>query len=269
MPEADLPTFLDLAARHGCTGVELRAAPGQPVHTGLSLAERSSVAQALRDRGLTALDVSSYVRVCAPGDDQAVVEDLSAHLRLAADVGARGVRVFPGGVGDGADGARAAARVGAVLDLARELAVDVLLETHDSHGTGAAAARLLAPLGVGGGPVGSPAGVGVVWDVLHTWRGGEAPTGTVAALGSLLRVVQVKDAAGPGPQDPLTLPGSGELPLPDALAALDGAGYAGWVSLEWELPWSPYLPDLDTALAATRPWIEAAADLPVTREDGT
>jgi sugar phosphate isomerase/epimerase len=256
MPEADLPTFLDLAVRHGCTGVELRAAPDQPVHTGLSRAERVAVAGALRDRSLVALDVSSYVRVCAPGEDRVVVADLLAHLRLAADLGARGVRVFPGGAGDGGDEDRARERVGAVVDEARELGVEVLVETHDSHGSGAAVAGLLGPLPQ----------VGAVWDVLHTWRSGEAPADTVTALGRRLRVVQVKDAAGRSGRDPLTLPGEGALPVAEVLAQLDRAGYAGWLSLEWERPWSPGLPDLDTALAATRPWLETA-ERDTARED--
>lgn len=263
MPEADLSTFLDLAVRHGCTGVELRAAPDQPVHTGLSAPERAEVAAALGRRGLTAVDVSSYVRVCAPGDDAAVVEDLLAHLRLAADIGARGVRVFPGGAGDGRDEERAHGRLSAVLEQARRLGVDVLVETHDSHADGASVARLLEPFAASPD---EPAGVGVVWDALHTWRSGEAPATTVSVLGPLLRLVQVKDAAGPGAQDPLTLPGAGALPLPHVLAALARAGYAGWLSLEWERPWSPHLPDLDTALAATRPWLEAAGQHLV-RED--
>ena len=248
MPGADLPTFLDLAMRHGCTGVELRAAPDQPVHVGLSPAERASVAVALGERGLTAVDVSSYVRVCLPGDDAAVVDDLRDHLHLAADVGALGVRVFPGGVGDGHDDDRARRRLRAVLDEARDLGVEVLVETHDSHPTAAAVARLLEPL----------PRVGAVWDVLHTWRAGEAPTEAVAALGPRLRLVQVKDAAGPATADPLTLPGEGALPVADVLGALAGAGYAGWLSLEWERPWSPDLPHLDAALAATRPWLDAA-----------
>jgi sugar phosphate isomerase/epimerase len=248
MPEAGLPTFLDLAVRHACTGVELRAALDQPVHVGLSPAGRVSVAAALRERGLTALDVSSYVRVCAPGDDAAVVDELRAHLRLAADVGALGVRVFPGGVGDGHDDERARQRLALVLDEARGLGVDVLVETHDSHPSGAAVARLLEPLPQ----------VGAVWDVLHTWRAGEAPAEAVGALGPRLRLVQVKDATDRTTGAPLTLPGEGALPVADVLAALAGAGYAGWLSLEWERPWSPDLPDLDTALAATRPWLEAA-----------
>lgn len=248
MPEADLPTFLDAAVRHACTGVELRVAPDQPLHVGLSPAGRASLAAALRDRGLTAVDVSSYVRVCAPGDDAAVVDDLRAHLRLAADVGALGVRVFPGGVGDGHDDERARRRLRSVLDESNDLGVDVLVETHDSHPTGAAVGRLLEPL----------PGVGAVWDVLHTWRAGETPVEAVSTLGPRLRLVQVKDATGPAAADPLTLPGEGALPVADILGALAGAGYAGWLSLEWERPWSPDLPELDTALAATRPWLEAA-----------
>jgi beta-glucosidase len=154
-------------------------------------------------------------------------------------------------VGDGEDDERGRRRLAAALARVEELAVEVLVETHDSHRTGAAVAELLRPLV-------SRGRVGAVWDVLHTWRGGEPPVTTTSALGPLLRLVQVKDAAGPADTDALTLPGEGRLPVGAVLASLPTAGYAGWLSLEWERPWSPGLPDLDTALAATRRWLESA-----------
>lgn len=252
MPEADLPGFLALAAGHGCTAVELRTAPGQPVHTGLKAVERADVRRLVAQHGLTVADLSTYVRVCAPGDEAVVVADLVAHLRLAADVGARAVRVFPGGAGDGSDDDRGRRRIAAVEEEVRRLGVEVLVETHDSHRSGAAVADLLAPW------AGSTGAVGAVWDVLHSWRAGEPAGSTVEALGPLLRLVQVKDAAGTADTDPLTVPGEGCFPIADVTRALASAGYEGWLSLEWERPWSPDLPDLDTALAATLRWLDQA-----------
>ncbi|MFE5829281.1 hypothetical protein ACFQ67_18035 [Streptomyces sp. NPDC056488] len=54
--------------------------------------------------GILPLTLASYIGVAAPGPDGPVVEDLLAHLRLAADPGCRHLRVFPHG-GPGALGA--------------------------------------------------------------------------------------------------------------------------------------------------------------------
>ena len=75
-----------LAAVHGFHGVELRAHPGEePVHTGLDGAARAEAAALFRAAGVAVLSIGSYVKVAAPGDDDAVVADLRAHLALAAD----------------------------------------------------------------------------------------------------------------------------------------------------------------------------------------
>jgi sugar phosphate isomerase/epimerase len=242
MPGAGLDAFLAVAQRHGCSAVELRVAAGEPVHLGLDASGRAAVRQACAAAGLSILSLGSYVRICAPGEDAPVLDLLDAHLRLAADVGAAGVRVFPGGDGT-ADDERGRARLARAATVADALGVTVLVETHDSHPTGADVARLLTAPG--------SAPVGVIWDAVHPWVAGEEPEQTAAALGGRLAYVQIKDVAtrrrGAGP----VVPGEGVVPL-DALAAvLRDIGYAQPISLEWEKPWHPQIPDLDTALGAT------------------
>lgn len=230
LPDASLDEIVDVLLAGGCTGVELRAAEGQAVHLGLSAAERVRVRSHLADAGLTVLAVCSYVKLCAPGD-----ADIEGHVRLAADIGAAAVRLFPGGP-DEELGIR---RLTEAAPVARQLGVRLLVETHDSHPRGADVARFL----------GVP-GVGAIWDFVHPWRAGESPQATYAALTPRLGYVQLKDATGSTP----ALIGAGDIPLDDIRAAL--GDYHGWWSLEWERTWFPDIPPLSEALVSARRWSE-------------
>lgn len=239
-PEADLNAVLDLARRHGFAGVELRAAPDQPVHVGLGHAERQRIAYRMQEAAVTPLSLASYVKVAAPDPpDQDVVDDGIAHLRLAADLGALFVRIFPGGDPDTADPAgqdrRAARRLAALAPVAADLGVALALETHDSHRRAADIRRVLDHPGC--------EGVRVVWDTLHTWLGGETPKQTWELLSDRIGYVQVKDVPA---RDDLTpvLMGTGALPLPEVAAVLAAGHYTGWVSWEYERAWHPEQPSL-------------------------
>ncbi len=159
-----------LAASHGYHGVELRAHPEEPVHTGLTAEQRADVAAAFKAAGLDILGVAGYARVAAPGDDEPVLTEVRALIDLARDIGAPYVRVFPGGgdeqSAEEAD-ATAARRLGTAAEYAADRGVRILLETHDSHRTGADAMRVLGLVG--------HRQVGALWDVMHTWLGGEQP----------------------------------------------------------------------------------------------
>lgn len=237
LPDAGLDEIVAVLTAGGCSGVELRAGDGQAVHTGLTRSERLDVRRRLAEAGLHPLAVSSYVKICAPGDDRAIVDDLVAHVDLAADLGADGVRIFPGG-NDDETGAR---RLAEAAGPAERRGVRLLLETHDSHPRGADVARLLDRTGRDD--------LGVIWDFVHPWRAGESPAETYAAIAGRLGYVQLKDTTAAGP----CLVGRGDVPLDEIRTALDG--YDGWWSLEWEKAWYPEIPPLSEALVSARPWL--------------
>ncbi|MFE0463700.1 sugar phosphate isomerase/epimerase family protein [Kitasatospora sp. NPDC058965] len=238
LPGRPLAEVLRLATTHGWQGLELRCAPGEPVHPALSSADRAAAVRAFRAAGVTPLALAGYVGVAAPGGDTEPVAELRAQLRLAADLGARHLRVFPrGGDGPAAEAdRRAAGRLAAAAETARELGVRILLETHDSHRGGRDVARVLRL-------VDHPA-VGGLWDVLHTWLAGESAEQSGAALAPYLGYVQVKDVAGPHDLAPLPL-GAGVLPL---AACVGGLPADCWVSWEYEAPWFPQAAPLDGLL---------------------
>ncbi|MFC7305420.1 sugar phosphate isomerase/epimerase family protein [Streptomyces monticola] len=246
VPGLPISDVVWLAASHGYHGVELRAHPEEPVHTGLGITERADVVAEFKAGGVEILAVAGYARVAEPGEDTPVLAELRALAELARDLGAPFVRVFPGGgteqSAEEAD-ATAARRLGLAAEHAADLGVRILLETHDSHRTGAAATRVLGQVG--------HRNTGALWDVMHTWLGGEQPSVSYAALSPYLGYVQVKDIASAEDTTPLAL-GAGVLPLTECVEVLSREGWDGWLCWEYEARWYPDAAPLPEQLAAGR-----------------
>ncbi|MFE3635099.1 sugar phosphate isomerase/epimerase family protein [Streptomyces sp. NPDC059168] len=244
VPGLPVPDVLALATAHGYHGVELRAHPEEPVHPGLSPAERAETAALFKATGIELLGLAGYTHVAAPGDDAPVLDDIRLLLQLAHDLGAPFVRVLPGADPDRPreeSDALAARRLGAAAEDAAALGVRILLETHDSHRTGADVIRVLGPVG--------HRQVGALWDVMHTWLGGEQPVDSYAALAPHLGYVQVKDIASAEDSGPLPL-GAGVLPLTECVDVLCRNGWDGWLCWEYDKRGhesAAPLPDLLTA----------------------
>src|SRR5258707_9152515 len=85
-PGLPLPEVAELARHTGWRGVELRSAPDEPVHIGLSAAGRRAAVETLE--GAAILCIASYVKVASGKvDDERCVADLLAEAALAADLG--------------------------------------------------------------------------------------------------------------------------------------------------------------------------------------
>ncbi|MFE9424818.1 sugar phosphate isomerase/epimerase family protein [Kitasatospora sp. NPDC006697] len=249
LPGRPLAEVVRLAAGHGWQGLELRSAAGEPVHGGLTAAERRQVRRTVEAAGLTPLTLAGYTGVAAPGPDEPVVSALLTDLRLAADLAAEHLRVFPqGGEGPAAEAdLRAVRRLAAVADRAAGLGVRILLETHDSHRAGRDVARVLDQ-------VDHPA-VGGLWDLLHTRLAGETPSASRDALGPRLGYAQVKDVAGRWDLTPLPL-GAGCLPIGDCVGLLPADC---WVAWEYEAPWYPAAARLEPLLGAGAQYLAGLA----------
>ncbi|MBB2890926.1 sugar phosphate isomerase/epimerase family protein [Flexivirga oryzae] len=252
-PDRTLQEVLELATSRGVDGLELRAAPDAVVHIGLDDQQRTAVREQCAAAGVQVLALASYLRVCELGDDEAFARDASDHLRLASDLGASYLRVFPGPGGAGAEGdERAVLRLTEIAPLAHQLGVRIGLETHDSHPRGADIAAILWALDER-----LPEhGVEVIWDALHPWRAGEDPVDTLQAVAPWLGYVQIKDADA-GPDGALRAVGRGDLPLDRIAAELPHRGSLWW-SLEWEKVWHPELAELPEALDDALDWYRRA-----------
>ena len=246
VPGLPVPDVLRLATAHGYHGIELRAHPEEPVHPGLSPAERADVAAEFKAAGVEILSLGGYAKVAAPCEDDIVITEVRHLLELARDLGAPYIRVFPGGTEhqspEEAD-AVAARRLGRAAEYAADVGVRILLEAHDSHRTGADAMRILGLVG--------HRQVGVVWDVMHTWLGGEQPSDSFAALSPHLGYVQVKDISSADDTTPVPL-GAGTLPLTECVEVLSRHNWDGWLCWEYEKRWYPDVPELPELLGPGR-----------------
>ncbi|MEO3973978.1 sugar phosphate isomerase/epimerase family protein [Streptomyces sp. CAU 1734] len=244
MPVAEVAA---LAADTGYQGVELRAAPDEPVHTGLGQADRASAAAEFARAGVEVLAVCGYTGVAAEGDDEPVLQEIGELLWLARDLGAPHIRVFPGGgeQDPAVAAATAARRLGTAAETAAGIGVRILLETHDSHPSGTAVSEVLGPVG--------HRYAGAVWDVLHPWLHGEDPVTSYTSLAPFLGYVQLKDVASADDLTPLPL-GAGTLPLAKCLAELSPGT---WLSWEYEKRWNPAAPELPALLVPGREYVES------------
>ncbi|MDA5280780.1 sugar phosphate isomerase/epimerase family protein [Streptomyces sp. Isolate_45] len=246
LPGTPLARSAALAAEHRYDGLELRAHPEEPLHAGSPRGDRATGLRAVTAAGVRVLGVAGYARVAAAGEDEPVLDEVRALVRLAADLEAPFVRVFPGGGGlppDRAD-ANAVRRLREAAPFADRHGVRILLETHDSHRGAAATARVLRE-------VGHPA-AGALWDVLHTWLEGEPAPESRRHLGEHLGYVQVKDVASAHDLTPIGL-GDGVLPLAEAVAS---APTAGWLCWEYEKRWYPDAAEFAGRLGEGREYLE-------------
>lgn len=229
------------------SGLELRCGPGQIVDPAAGLERSRRIGAVLRSEGITVLALCTRLRICAEGDVPREALPLLDHTRA---VGATGMRVFPGGSEDvDSSDARGSRALTAIAAEATRRGCRVLLETHDSHPRGADVSRMIDIV-----PADTRGGVGVIWDVLHPWRAGEAPAETATELAGLLGYVQIKDWSSSGG---LCLPGQGEVPMREVQTALGPAADDLWFSLEWEKAWEPHLPDLEEALPRAVAWLQS------------
>lgn len=265
-PEWDGLEVVERASAMGFDAIEWRG--GVDGHAGphLGAADRRAIRQAMDDRGLAAIAVTTYTDLVHPSSAvrQASIDELLRHAEVASALGAPNLRAFPGDRSDDApDGTlleRAADTLRRAADGLAGAGIAIALEPHDAFMGSAVVAGLLAR-------VGHPQ-VGAVWDAGNAWSIGEEPEAGLEALGPWLRYVQVKDGVGRRPDWRLTLLGEGEVPLARAIARLvrDHPGVP--VSVEWERPWEPALPPAAVALPGGLAHLRAlyAEIHPVTKE---
>ena len=239
-----LDRIVQKAVEFGYAGVDFRGLEGE-LDLWKICAFRDNCAQTRQrfvDAGLCVSCLSSSARMYAPPSERfAMREELLHYIEMAHNIGADYVRVFGGALkGVSIDDALPAAAT-FLIDAAaigREAGVEVLIETHDDWVNSAWLKAAFFEAG-------SPAGVGLIWDVHHPYRlGGEAPGETWAQIGPLVKYTHWKDSkrlpAGEGSASyTLTLPGEGDLPLAQFYRLLTENGYDGWYAFEWERKWHP------------------------------
>lgn len=251
-PDWTFEQCVEAAQRYGYDGLELRLLDGAIIDGMLPSEQRRRIRATTAQAGIAIIGLDTSLRV-AQTDPTAQAEQARegvALLELAHDLEAPFIRVFAGppeGVSDDEAVAGAVATLEPLARRAHELGVAIALETHDAFASSTLVAQALG--------LTQDSIVGALWDFLHPYRMGETPQETAQNLGARLLHVHVKDGRRPPQPDAewaLTLLGEGDVPMPEALAALRGMDYQGWLSVEWEKKWHPELAEPEIALPQHR-----------------
>lgn len=248
-PGWSIETILEKAVAFGYEGIEWRGGPEGHLQPNLPATRRATLRLQCLDAGLLSLAVTAYTSFVSESARERLdnLDELRRYTDLAADIGARYVRVFAGELPQGQRADREVyARIVESLHQAVEYAaptgVILALEPHDDFVRSAAVLPILEQ-------VRHPA-LRVIWDIGNTFRAGEDPAEGLALLQPRLAYVQVKDGRGRGEDWQLCPLGQGHVPLEDAFALLRRQGYLGALSFEWEYAWHPELDPPEVALPA-------------------
>jgi len=242
-PAWSLDEIIANCSEYGLDGVDFRGV--QDTLDVTQMAEFTSgiseTKRKLSDVGLVVSGISSSIRVCVPENLEDNIEEAKRTIAVVKALGCGQIRVF--GAGDSAAHSKEA-----LADIGRETIEKILeldgardlkwvFETHDEW-IKAVDCKLLLDR------IPDPA-FGVLWDMGHTARvGGETPAETYAAVGARTFYTHVKDAIfdeahAEAMKDGWRYvpPGTGQLPLAEAVALLKENSYDGWIMFEHEKRW--------------------------------
>ena len=256
-PDETLEQATALGSSLGYAGIELRLVDGRLIESSMPAAERARVKQTVAAAGLPIVCVGSSVILTKEGAGP----ELHRFLELTKEWESPVVRVYGGLLAEDA-GARqkqmdaAAAVLEGAIPLARQLGVTIAVETHDAFSASSVVAELLANV--------QSEWVGAVWDTHHPHRMGESPAQVYDNIGRRTKHVHIKDAV-PSAEHKggwkLVPLGEGEVPVREAIRLLVAGGYTGYLSVEWEKYWHPYIEKAEVVLPhelkVLREWVGA------------
>ena len=169
-PKWDLPTILAKAAEYGYQGFEPRVGSGHAhgIELGISGQACREIRKKCADSGIMLCCLASSVKYSSPDDKEyrANIESCKSHVRLAADLGIKLIRVFGGRLPEPkaqnrekfyrriADGLAETGR------FAHENGVNLCLETHDDFCRVKNAVQILK--------MADAPGVSINWDFTHS-----------------------------------------------------------------------------------------------------
>jgi sugar phosphate isomerase/epimerase len=257
-PDWTFEQTVEAVGTYGFDGLEVRLFDGEVVTPSLSESSRRRAETALRDAGVDVAALDTSLQVTSE-DRESFLSDLDVLSEVAAQWGAPLVRLFGGKLPpEPAARTDALKRAGDLLveavPVAGRYGTRLAVETHDDFSSAHTLAEVLSFAG---------GSAGAVYDSHHPHRMGERPAEVLEALGPLMWHVQVKDAVRlPGDDKWQLVPlGEGEVPVRELVGSLPGAGYDGWVSLEFEKKWHPELAPPEESLGPQerllRHWLEA------------
>jgi sugar phosphate isomerase/epimerase len=223
-----LPQIIKAARQFHYHGVELRcdAGHGHGVEVWTSANERKVFRKQIEKSDLQISCLASSLQFI----DDDVRDRVDERFKLAADMGARGIRVFCGPQPEYMHTfdevvEKVRGNLAPALELAYQLELEIWFETHDAISKGVDAAKLVKQINH---PL-----VGICYNNLHPVREGEHIQTTLDALYGLIKHVHFHDGMNSPDEVLVKHLGDGEMPILETITGLAKHGYAEFLSGEW------------------------------------
>lgn len=255
-PDLDLRSMIAMAREFGYSALEIRsgARHAHGIELGLNPETATEIREAFSAGGIRLHCLSVSCHYSDPATVEANIEQTAAYIKLAEELNAPYLRVFCGIIPQGLPREDAREQIIAALrqlaPVAADAGITLVVETHDDWSSPSEMAAVMSG-------VDHPA-VGVVWDVMHTLRGGGGSMEeSYQLLKPWLRHVHIHD--GLLDLNELTFKpiGQGEIDHRPVVRLLMEADYDGVLTgewLDWEAP-EKHLPrELATMLNYEAEW---------------
>ena len=249
-PQWELERVAEAARAYGYQAVELRAIGGD-----LDLLKRpefqpgaiEATRRWLADQGLAicCVDTSCTFDSRDADERRGQIEIAVRHAELAAELGASLIRIFPDKIQTGATRAETRDNIAACLRIVAQRApegVRIGLETHGDFARGQVAAEIMR--------LADHPTVVIIWDVANSLAAGDSIAEAAGEVAPHLAHVHLRDARAVAGQEHWlpVLAGHGNVSFDDAVSALRGLQYDGYISFEWEKYWHPEIEEPEVAL---------------------
>jgi sugar phosphate isomerase/epimerase len=256
-PTWEFPTIVARAKEYGYDGVEIRGFLNESILTAANvfLTDPAKIRRAFEAQGIqVAALAGSVMKTGSARKDAQAAADLRLFIDTAHALGCGLVKISDTQVRPGQGRAAAAVALGQWLmplgDYAAERDVTIVVENLLSFRTSREMWTMLEAAA-------HPA-VACCWDVFNAALVGESPMLSVPTLNSRIQYVHVKDAKLGALGATFCKLGEGDVAVQVFLTRLQGIGYGGWVTLEWEKAWLPGLAEpeeiLPDSIAKLRRW---------------
>lgn len=139
--DMDIDELIKFCTETGLKGVELRTTHKHGVEVSLSAPERDSVKKKFQDSPIVIAGLGSTYEFHAqdPGEVKKNIDGAKEYAKLAADVGAAGIKVRPNGLFDDEPADQTCERIGKawgeVAAFAADLGIEVRMEVHGGKGS--------------------------------------------------------------------------------------------------------------------------------------
>jgi sugar phosphate isomerase/epimerase len=251
-PDWTFQQIADFAVQHGYKGIEVRGIQRRMDLTQcpeFNTEENRKITMSLmKQKGLRFVGLGSSANLHVPegAEWDKNMNEAKRFIDLAQQINCPYVRVFPNKLPPEEDKNsvinRMAKRLLQLGDYAKEKNVTVLMET---HGDVVKIDDLITIMQAANHP-----NVGLVWDVCNMWTiTKEPPAHAFQQLKKYIRHTHIKDARLVDGKPQYTLLGQGEVPIFEAIDALQKGGYKGYYSFEWEKLWHPEIAEPEIAIA--------------------